>query len=54
MIKFIIPAIVILFIVLYWKKIDMIIYKKLGIKLNYLLIISALLIITIIVLLIIN
>jgi len=35
MIKFIIPAIVIFFVVLFWEKISEIIYKKFKIKINY-------------------
>ena len=54
MIKFIIPAIIIFLIVLYWEKINEIIYKKFNIKLNYLLVSTILLIIAIIYLLIKN
>jgi len=35
MIKFIIPAIVVFLIVLFWEKINEIIYKKFNIKINY-------------------
>ena len=35
MIKFIIPAIIIFFVVLFWEKISEIIYKKFKIKINY-------------------
>ena len=35
MIKFIIPAIVIFFTVLFWEKISEIIYKKFKIRINY-------------------
>ena len=35
MIKFIIPAILIFFIVLFWEKINEILYKKFKIKINY-------------------
>ena len=35
MIKFIIPAILIFFTVIYWEKISEIIYKKFKIKMNY-------------------
>ena len=45
MIKFIIPAIFIFLIILFWEKINEIIYKKFNIKLNYLLISATLLII---------
>ena len=44
MIKFIIPAIVIFLIVLFWEKINEIIYKKFKIKINYLVVIIFLLI----------
>ena len=42
MLKFIIPAIIVFLIVLFWEKINEVIYKKFNIKINYL-IISALL-----------
>ncbi len=35
MIKFIIPAAIIFFVVLFWEKISEIIYKKFKIKINY-------------------
>ena len=35
MIKFIIPAIVVFLIVLFWEKINEFIYKKFKIKINY-------------------
>jgi|TARA_X000000950_G_scaffold67253_1_gene83028 hypothetical protein len=35
MIKFIIPAIVVFLIVLFWEKINETIYKKFNIKINY-------------------
>ncbi len=54
MIKFIIPAIAIFLIVLFWEKINEIIYKKFNVKLNYLILCGVLLIITIIFLLIKN
>ena len=38
MIKFILPAILIFLIVLFWEKINERIYKKLNIKLNYILV----------------
>ena len=44
MLKFIIPAIVIFFIVLFWEKITEIVEKKLNIKLNYIVISSVILI----------
>jgi hypothetical protein len=54
MIKIIIPAVIIFLIILFWEKINEMIYKKFNIKLNYLLISITLLIITIIILLIKN
>jgi len=54
MFKFILPAIVIFFIILFWERINEIIYKKFNIKLNYLLISATLLIILAIYLLIKN
>ena len=45
MLKFIILAIIIFLVVLFWEKINEIIYKKFNIKLNYLLISATLLII---------
>ena len=38
MIKFIIPAVLIILLVLFWEKISEIIYKKLKLKLNYIMI----------------
>ena len=35
MIKFIVPAILIFFIVLFWEKINEMLYKKFKIKINY-------------------
>ena len=35
MIKFIIPAIIIILIVLFWENINEIVYKKFNIKINY-------------------
>jgi uncharacterized membrane protein YoaK (UPF0700 family) len=54
MLKFIIPAIVIFLLVLFWEKISKIIYKKFNIKFNYVLICATLLIIAAIYLLIKN
>jgi len=54
MIKFIIPAFIIFLIILFWEKINVIIYKRFCIRLNYLIISSTLLIIAIIILLIKN
>ena len=54
MLKFIIPAIIFFLIVLFWEKINELIYNKFKIKLNYLLISATLLIIVVIYLLIRN
>ncbi len=51
MIKYIIPAIIIFLIVLFWEKISAFIEKKFNIKLNYLLVSSFVLTIVIILLL---
>ena len=52
MIKFIIPALIIFLIVLFWEKISELIYQKFNIKINYIAILIFLIIIgTIIVLL---
>ena len=54
MIKFIIPAIIVFLIVLFWEKISEMIYKRFDIKLNYLLVSIVLLIILVIYLLVKN
>ena len=54
MIKFIIPAVIIFFVVLFWEKISEIIYKKFKIKMNYIAILVFLLIIGIILILLYN
>ena len=54
MIKFIVPAVIIFLIILYWGKIGEIIYKKFNIKINYLLVSATILIVTAIYLLIKN
>ena len=51
MIKYIIPAVVIFLIVLFWEKISNLIEKKFNIKLNYLIVSSLVLAISIILLL---
>jgi len=52
MIKFILPAIIVLFIVVFWEKITEIVLKKFNIRLNYIIVSAALIIIAIIILLI--
>ena len=54
MIKFIIPAIVIFLIVLFWEKISEIILKKFNISLNYILVIASFLLVVAIYLLVKN
>ena len=54
MIKFVIPAVIIFLIILFWDKISDVIYKKFNIQLNYLLTAVTLLIIVTIYLLIKN
>ena len=51
MIKFILPAIIVIMIVIFWEKITDVIYKKFNIKLNYIVISFALVAIAIILLL---
>ena len=51
MIKFIIPAIIVIIIVIFWEKITEVIYKKFNIKLNYIVISFVLVAIAIILLL---
>ncbi len=45
MLKFIIPAVIIFLIILYWEKISEVIYKKFNIRINYILLSAALLLI---------
>ena len=52
MIKYILPAIIIFLIVLFWEKITEIVFKKFNIRLNYIIVSAVLIIIAIIVLLI--
>ena len=51
MIKYLLPAIVILLIVLFWEKITNFVQKKFNIKLNYIVVIIIIAVITAIVLL---
>ena len=48
MLKFIIPAVIVFLIVLFWEKINEAIYKKFKIKINYFVIIVFLLILAVI------
>jgi len=52
MIKFILPAIIVLFVVVFWEKITEIVFKKFNVRLNYIIVSAVLVTITIIVLLI--
>ena len=52
MIKFIMPAIIVLFIAVFWEKITETVFKKFNIRLNYIIVSAVLIAITIIVLLI--
>jgi len=52
MIKFILPAIIVLLIVAFWEKITEIVFKKFNIRLNYIVMSAVLIAITIIFLLI--
>jgi len=52
MIKYMLPAIIVLFIVVFWEKITEIILKKFNIRLNYIVVSFVLIIISIIILLI--
>ena len=53
MIKFILPAIIVIIIVIFWEKITEVIFKKFNIKLNYI-VISFVLVAIAIVLLLLN
>ena len=48
MVKFIVPAVVIFLVVLFWEKINEAIYKKFNIKINYLILILSILILAVI------
>ena len=52
MIKFILPAIIIFFIVVFWEKITEIVFKKFNIRLNYIIVSAVFITIAIIILLI--
>ncbi len=52
MIKFIIPTVIIFLIVIFWEKINEIIYKKFNIRLNYLILSTAIIFVAILFLLI--
>ena len=48
MVKFIVPAVVIFLVVLFWEKINKAIYKKFNIKINYIILILSILILGVI------
>ena len=48
MVKFIVPAVVIFLVVLFWEKINEAIYKKFNIKINYIILILSILILAVI------
>ncbi len=48
MVKFIVPAVVIFLVVLFWEKINEVIYKKFNIKINYVILILSILILGVI------
>ncbi len=48
MLKFVIPALIVFFVVLFWEKINEIIYKKFKIKINYVILLILLLILLVI------
>ena len=48
MVKFIVPAVVIFLVVLFWEKINEMIYKKFNIKINYIILILSILILGVI------
>ena len=54
MIKFILPAVLIFLIILFWEKISDFIYEKFNIKLNYLITSFIILIIVLVIFLVIN
>ena len=44
MVKFIVPAVIIFLVVLFWEKINNAIYKKFNVKINYIVLILSILI----------
>tara|TARA_B100000242_G_scaffold106411_1_gene73720 strand:+ start:241 stop:405 length:165 start_codon:yes stop_codon:yes gene_type:complete len=44
MVKFIVPAVIIFLVVLFWEKINDAIYKKFNVKINYIVLILSILI----------
>ena len=52
MIKYILPAIIVLLIIVFWEKITEIVFKKFNIRLNYIIVSAVLIAIAIIILLV--
>ena len=48
MVKFVIPAIIVFLIVLFWEKIQEFFYKKFNIRLNYIVVVFFIIILTIV------
>ena len=48
MVKFIVPAVIIFLVVLFWEKINDAIYKKFNVKINYIVLILSILILGVI------
>ncbi len=51
MLKFIIPAVIIFLVILFWEKISEIIYKKFDIKINYIVMIISIIVFAVILIL---
>ena len=49
MIKFIIPAVIVFLVVLFWEKIQEFFYKKFNIRLNYIVVVIFVIILTIVI-----
>ena len=48
MVKFIVPAVIIFLVVLFWEKINETIYKKFNIKINYIVLLLSLIVLGVI------
>ena len=49
MIKFIIPAVIVFLVVLFWEKIQEFFYKKFNIRLNYIVVVIFVIILTVVI-----
>jgi hypothetical protein len=49
MIKFVIPAVIVFLVVLFWEKIQEFFYKKFNIRLNYIVVVIFVIILTIVI-----